>query len=97
MFKKHSMTLAAFVIASITLMSFGLNSSTQAPLEWYEKQPSGHYQLMPGNPSPEPPNGCTDEEEVICAKGFLPGTAPAPSEINDETPAVDRFRPENVK
>jgi len=62
------------------------------PMDWYERQPDGTYQLLSGGPTDEPSNGCQKEITELCAKGFEPGTAP--SVINDSTPAENRYHVE---
>lgn len=86
--------IAAIAIAIGTLtMSFQLLQPEQQNYEWHERQLDGSYILMPGAPAPNPANGCEEDTDELCAKGFLPGTAP--SEVTDATPAAqERFQPE---
>jgi hypothetical protein len=97
-FKSNVMAILGLTIAAgistwtLTSATTIKNEKPVAPMDWYEKQPDGSYQLLAGGPTDEPSNGCQEAITELCAKGFTPGTAP--SEINDATPAVDRYHVE---
>lgn len=67
---KNAMALVALAIAGTTLMSFGLEySSDIQSLHWYEKDPlTEEYSPSPGN---QPPSECeTSPDDPICALAF---------------------------
>ncbi|NGM65421.1 hypothetical protein [Sphingobacterium sp. SGR-19] len=67
---KNAMALVALAIAGTTLMSFGLEySSDTQSLHWYEKnEATGEYTPSPGN---QPPSECEpNPSNPICALAF---------------------------
>ncbi|WP_367331738.1 hypothetical protein [Sphingobacterium multivorum] len=79
--------LGLAIAAGLSTWSLTSASTTKYadPMDWYERQPNGTYQLLSGGPTDEPSNGCQEAITDLCAKGFAPGTAP--SVINDSTPS----------
>lgn len=79
-FLKHAVAVAAIAIASLSLMSFGLESTTQQNLKWHEVLPNGNISIT-DNPNLEtecPETNTTD----YCAVAFEEGITP-PSHISD--------------
>jgi hypothetical protein len=79
--------LGLAIAAGLSTWSLTSANTTKSadPMDWYERQPDGTYQLLSGGPTDEPSNGCQKEITELCAKGFEPDTAP--SVINDSTPS----------